>query len=1120
MKCRRCQHENPPRAKFCLECATPLTLRCANCGTQLPAWAKFCFQCATPVSAASLAPRFVSPHTYTPKHLAKRIINSKAALEGERKQITVLFADLKGSMELLADRDPEEGRKILDPVLELMMEAVHRYEGTVNQVMGDGIMALFGAPLAHEDHAFRACYAALRMQDAVRDYEQELRRTLGLSVSLRVGINSGDVVVRTISNDLRMDYTAVGQSTHLASRMEQLATPGTIFVTADTARLVEGLIELHPMGPTPVRGLSSPIEVFRVVRAGASRSRLAVAAGRGLTPFGGRDGEIAVLHAAFAQVQGGHGQLVAIVGEPGIGKSRLCWEFGHSVRDQGGHVLDASAVSYERTTFMPVIAILRRYFELETADPAQRIREKVTARILALDLGLESYVAPVLDVLGVASEAELAPRYDGAERRRRALEAIRRLFIRESRERPLLLVIEDLQWVDAETTGLLDGLIESLPASRIMLLITYRPEYQHLWTTRTYYQQIQLGPLVPPTVDTVLRDLLGNDAGLADIKQLLAEKAEGNPFFLEEGVRGLVQSGFLAGERGAYRVIKPVSELQVPATVHAVLASRIDRLPPHEKRLLQCAAVIGKDVPFSLLQAIADVAAPELRNALAHLQSVELLYEKEFFPSLEYTFAHALTHEVTYGGILHEPRRTLHRRITEVIEHAQGDVSEHVERLAHHASHGELWDKAFRYLRQSGAKAFARAANRAAVEYFERALRISQHQSASPVSVTDAIDLRLELRYVLVALGQFQRIRECLKEAEALARLASDERRLALVQAYWANYLQITGELDRAVDYGQQALLSAWALDDTDLEVLATSMLSGIYFVLGDFPRAIECGTSTVAAVAKASDHRVGMASLPSVYSRLAIVRSLSETGDFLAALARAEESVAISISASDSISASLAYFGLGYVYFRQGSIAPAIAALERAYEFSRAANDIWLQQIASTLAAAHLARADTARALALLDEAAAHTLAMGSEGYPLGLGVRLAVDAEALAAVGRFEEALGRIGEAIEVFRHRKSVGYEGWALYGLGVIQARVADDTSRDEAVAALRASLALAERLGMRPLIARSLLALGEACCRVGRAQEARDAFERAAAEASQLGMLGCVTEAQNLLAAMD
>src|SRR5262245_55736945 len=359
MTCPRCQQENPPQAKFCLECAAPLALRCANCGTQLPAGAKFCFECASPVSGLGSAPRFASPEVYTPKHLAERIITSKGALEGERKQVTVLFADLKGSMELLADRDPEEARKILDPVLEHMMEAVHRYEGTVNQVMGDGIMALFGAPLAHEDHAVRACYAALRMQDAVRRYSDALRRQQGLEVQIRVGLNSGEVVVRSIGNDLRMDYTAVGQTTHLAARMEQLAAPGNVRLTAGTAQLTEGFVQVAPLGPVPVKGLAEPVEMFELMGASAARTRLEAAARRGLTRFVGRTGELEQLRDALDHASREHGQVIAVVGEPGVGKSRLFWEFLHSHRVHGWLVLQAASVSYGKATaYLPVIELL------------------------------------------------------------------------------------------------------------------------------------------------------------------------------------------------------------------------------------------------------------------------------------------------------------------------------------------------------------------------------------------------------------------------------------------------------------------------------------------------------------------------------------------------------------------------------------------------------------------------------------------------------------------------------------------------------------------------------------------------------------------------------------------
>jgi class 3 adenylate cyclase len=422
MQCPRCQHDNLPAAKFCQECATPLARSCTNCGSQLPTSAKFCPECAHPAGAvATSQSRFPAPESYTPKHLAEKILTSKAALEGERKQVTVLFADLKGSMELLADRDPEEARKLLDAVLDRMMEAVHRYEGTVNQVMGDGIMALFGAPLAHEDHAVRACYAALRMQESVRKYADEVRRSHAAVVKIRVGLNSGEVVVRAIGSDLHMDYTAVGQTTHLAARMEQIADSGTIFLTAQTLGLAEGFVEVKSLGPVLVKGLSQPIEVYQLTGVGAARSRLQALAGRGLTKFVGRTAEIAQLEEALALARGEKGQVVAVVGEPGVGKSRLCREFAHSPRTEGALVLEAASVSYGQTTvYFPVISLLRTYFQIEGRDNARKVHGKVTGKLLSLDRGLVASLPALLALLDVpAGDAEWAG-LDPRQRRHRS----------------------------------------------------------------------------------------------------------------------------------------------------------------------------------------------------------------------------------------------------------------------------------------------------------------------------------------------------------------------------------------------------------------------------------------------------------------------------------------------------------------------------------------------------------------------------------------------------------------------------------------------------------------------------------------------------------------------------
>jgi class 3 adenylate cyclase len=494
MQCPRCRHDNPLAVKFCGECGVRLELPCPACKALNPPANKFCHECGAGLAPGSPADRFKTPDTYTPRHLAERILTSKAALEGERKQVTVLFADVKGSMELLADRDPEEARKILDPVLELMMEAVHRYEGTVNQVMGDGIMALFGAPLAHEDHAVRACYAALRMQESLKRYADDTRRSHGVEVQIRVGLNSGDVVVRSVGSDLRMDYTAVGQTTNLAARMEQLAVPGSIRLTGDSVRLAEGYVEVRSLGPIPVKGLPDPIEVFELTGAGVARTRLQAAALRGLTPFVGRDAEVEHLRRALGQAAAGRGQVVAIVGEAGVGKSRLTYEFTHSHRVQDWLILEASSVSYGKaTSYLPVIDLLKGYFKIGDRDDHREMRAKVLGRMLGLDRALEPLLPPLLALLDMPVEDPAWQNLDPPQRRQRTLDAIKRLLLRESQAQPLLVVFEDLHWVDSETQALLDSLVESLGSARLLLLVNYRREYEHRWGNKTRLAPLWFG---------------------------------------------------------------------------------------------------------------------------------------------------------------------------------------------------------------------------------------------------------------------------------------------------------------------------------------------------------------------------------------------------------------------------------------------------------------------------------------------------------------------------------------------------------------------------------------------------------------------------------------------------
>src|SRR5262249_20961899 len=487
--------------------------------------------------------------------------------------VTVLFADLKGSMELLADRDPEEARQLLDPVLERMIEAVHRYEGTVNQVMGDGIMALFGAPIAHEDHAVRACYAALRMQETVTHYSDAIQRSQGVPVQIRVGLNSGAVVVRAIDSSLHMDYTAVGQTTHLAARMEQMAKPGSVLTTGETLRLAEGWVQVDALGPVAVKGLTYRVEVFELVGAGSTRTRLQAFAARGLTRFVGRQAECEALRQALERAGTSHGQVAAVIGEPGVGKTPLVYEFTHSHHPHDWRVLESSAVSYDRATaYLPVRDLFKAYFQLDDRDDGRTIREKLTGKLLTLDAALGPTLPAFLALLDVPVADRHWQDLDPAQRRQRTLAAIKQLLLRESQVQPLLLVFENLHWIDTETQAILDGLVDSLPTARLLLLVNYRPEYQHGWGNKTFYTQLRLDPLPPASAEELLQALLGDDSSLAPLKRLLIERTEGNPFFLEESVRTLIETGGLLGERGAYRLAKSLESMQVPATVHTVLA--------------------------------------------------------------------------------------------------------------------------------------------------------------------------------------------------------------------------------------------------------------------------------------------------------------------------------------------------------------------------------------------------------------------------------------------------------------------------------------------------------------------------------------------------------------------
>jgi len=622
VKCAACGVSNEPGEKFCGECGALLANSCPRCGTENPESKKFCGDCGTPLAGGSDAtPGQTARSGSAPAVISVAAETAGDVPEGERKTVTALFADIKGSMELMENLDPEEARAFVDPALKLMMDAVHRYDGYIVQSTGDGIFALFGAPVAHEDHPQRALYAALRMQEELRRYSAKLREGGNLAVEARVGVNTGEVVVRSIrTDDTHTEYTPIGHSTSLAARMQALAPTGSIATTEQTRRLCEGYFSFKPLGPTRIRGVSEPVSVVEVTGLGPLRTRLQVSAQRGLTKFVGRQAELEQMKHALELTRQSHGQIVAAMGEPGVGKSRLFFEF-KAVAQSACLVLEAYSISHGKASaYLPVLELLREYFRIVLEDDPRQRRQKVIGKVLELDRSLEDTLPFVFGLLGIHEGEDPFAQMDAQVRRRRTQEALKRILLRESLNQPLIVVFEDLHWIDSETQALLNMLADSIANARILLLVNYRPEYRHEWGHRTHYTQLRLDPLGKEGADEMLDMLLdsgpsfpgqsglpfpgdGRGVGLAELKGFILDRTQGNPFFIEEIVQALFDEGILV-RNGALKVTRPPSLTHIPATVQGVLASRIDRLPAEEKQLLQTLAVIGREFSLSLTKNI------------------------------------------------------------------------------------------------------------------------------------------------------------------------------------------------------------------------------------------------------------------------------------------------------------------------------------------------------------------------------------------------------------------------------------------------------------------------------------------------------------------------------------
>jgi class 3 adenylate cyclase/tetratricopeptide (TPR) repeat protein len=1096
MQCLQCRAENRESRRFCAACGAALLLHCPACHFANEPGERFCGGCGRSLTAPPRVAETRSPGAYTPKHLADRILTSRAAMEGERKHVTVLFCDLVDSSRLAEQLDPEAMHQTMDRVLRLMAEAVHRYDGTVNQFLGDGLMALFGAPLALEDHALRAVHAALAIQETLAGYSAQLQRERGVAVRLRIGLNTGPVVVGRIGDDLRMDYTAVGDTTHLAARLQALAEPDAILMGETTHRAVQGYVRTDAVGPVQIRGRTQPVTVYRVLGRRRRRSRLEVRVERGLTPLVGRSRELGLLRDCFERAREGRGQVVGILGEPGVGKSRLLFEFRDTLLKESATWLEGQCSPYGQSTpYLPILDILRTSFEIEEGDNPLQLEEKLRRGIRALDPSLETMLPLLRDLFHLPVEDEALKHLDPAMKRRQTFEAIRALTAEVARQRPLVLVLEDLHWADKASEEFLTFFVGGFATIPVLLATTQRPGYSAPWTDRSWYRQLAIDTLSNHETETMITGLLGaRDIPGALVGKIL-EKAEGNPLSVEEIVASLVERQAVIHD-GARVRWSAESEIDFPATIQDVVRARIDRLDETLKEVLQCASVIGRVFRARLLTRLADVPG-QIDEHLGRLKQYELIHDASFFPEPEFTFKHAVIQDVVYQSLLSQRRAELHAAAGEAFEALYPDqLEENAGRIVPHYRLGGRPDKVLRYAVTAGDRAARLHATAEAKAYYELALDAVTRLPASADIQRAEIDAILKLAAVGGTRQDIERDQTNLERARAVAEALHDEPRLARV-LYWLGRLQyVRWNPQAAIDYAQQSLEIGERLGDDAILAPPVNLMGRIHWIRSDYGRAsqmLERSVAQMQRLGNKGEQATAAATAGCVFGLM---------GEFERATAFGTQGVELAREIRNPFAEAAAYCQRAIVYDQQGDWEHSLADHAVAREVATRVGDLFRLFVVKSWEG----RARTVTG----DAAAGRVLVQDSLDIAAKIGTRLTLPWQK-TFLASCHLALGETEAAVEVSAEAVRIATETGDRTPLALAHRTFAeaiarqDPAARDTAETSMREAIRILEEIGALPELARTYASYARVLGAWGSGEQAVEFRARAGGMFETMGM---------------